>query len=344
LRNIISSDIRTGNCDFCKSNAVSIYRPSELIPYFENIFSLYTPNMNSNFNIESALDKDFENNIFSEKVINKLSLIKSIIEDKPELTGLTEGNVISRLWESKHIKETDIIHSKWEMFKEEIKNTNRFHIQSTINLEKLKEIFENESFKTELKKGRKFFRSRISDSNGINIQNMGNPPNDKASSGRANPRGISYLYLADKIETSIYESRASLFDYVTVGEFKLNQNINILNLRKPDNDPIIWAEAEAIDDYLTYIPFIKTLQMELSLPIRKVDKEIDYLPTQYLSEYIKSIGIYDGVEFQSSLDPNGYNLAIFYPYKFECINTKVYEIDSINIKFNEVVKNVKTPS
>lgn len=332
LRNIIHSNSRLGDCSFCGSKNVAIYSPRELIPFFRNIFNLYKVDNESGIDIITALETDFTDTIFSNRIINKKDLLNAIIEDDIDEFGeLFKNNVNSILWKGEHAKKSDDIHSKWEDFKNEIKNINRFHIQATIDLIKLNNIFKNESFQTIFKKGRIFYRSRISDFKGIPIENMGNPPKEKATAGRANPKGISYLYLADEVVTSLYEARATLFDFVTVGDFKLKEDIKVLNLRKPNNDPIIWAEQEAINDYLTYIPFIKTLQKELSLPIRRLDKEIDYLPTQYLSEFIKSIG-FDGVEFQSSLYSVGYNLAIFNPDKFECVKTAIYEIENIDLK------------
>jgi hypothetical protein len=164
---------------------------------------------------------------------------------------------------------------------------------------------------------------------------MWNPQNKFATSGRANPKGISYLYLGSRIETTFYESRASLFDYASVAEFRLKDDIKILDLRNPEYDIISWSEDDIIDIFLTHANFIKTLQEEISLPIRKQDKDLDYIPTQYISEYIKSLG-FDGVEYQSSLDNEGYNLAIFNPDKFECIETKVYDINSIKLNYTEI--------
>ena len=90
---------------------------------------------------------------------------------------------------------------------------------------------------------------------------MGNPPTPElATAGRANPKGISYLYLTNEIKTALYETRATLFDYATIGEFQTKEDLKILNLRSIKNDPIPWAEEEAIEDFLIYIPFIQTLQ------------------------------------------------------------------------------------
>jgi hypothetical protein len=80
------------------------------------------------------------------------------------------------------------------------------------------------------------------------------------------------------------------------------------------------------------------LEEQLSKPKRRSENELDYLPTQYLSELIKSIG-FAGVEFQSSLYANGFNLAIFEPDKFECIGVKVCEIKKIDI-LHEIIESL----
>ncbi len=335
LNNVINSKSSKGDCDFCKSVNVSTCSPQELIPFFRNILNLYEVAEEGGVDLISALKVDFGDTIFSNKIENKSSLLKAIFDEEiDEFNVLFENNIKSILREGTHSEQSKEIHSTWEKFKEEIKNINRFHIKNTIDLNKLKIFFENESFLTIVKSGSIYYRSRISNKSGFDKEDMG-PPKDKIAAGRANPIGISYLYLADNLVTSLYEVRAALFDFVTVGDFRLKDDLKILNLREPIDDPISWAEQEAIHDYLIYIPFIKTLQKELSLPIRRLDKEIDYLPTQYLSEFIKSID-YDGVEFQSSLYSEGYNLAIFNPDKFECIKVEICEIKEIDLKHERV--------
>jgi len=216
----------------------------------------------------------------------------------------------------------------WSKLTEEIKHINRFHLQNALDLEMLNKLLNR--YRKPINKGKKFFRARISNKEGFKIEEMMNPPKDRAKSGRANPEGISYLYLADKIETTLYESRTTLYDYVSIGEFRLKENIEVINLRGNTYDPIFLAENEELEDFLIYESFIKNLEMHLSKPKRRSDNELDYLPTQYLSEFIKYIG-FDGVEFQSSLYSEGYNLAIFEPEKFECIGVKLCEVINIDL-------------
>lgn len=162
---------------------------------------------------------------------------------------------------------------------------------------------------------------------------MFNPPKDKTKAGRANPLGISYLYLSSDIKTTISEKRVSKYDYVSIGEFVLSKKINIINLRETDiYDPIVLAENEELEEFLIQIPFLRKLESNLSQPYRKSDSELEYIPTQYISEYIKAIG-FDGIEYRSSLNPSGSNYAFYYPDKFECIKTFVLEIDEIEYKY-----------
>ncbi|MFS4484206.1 RES domain-containing protein [Hyunsoonleella sp. 2307UL5-6] len=334
LISIINGDDRTGTCDFCSTENTSIYSARELSDFFRNILSLYVPDENSVLQISESLREDF--NIISEIVTSPTNLLKAIFEDEmDDLRELFENNVS---FQNKSLLEVEShnLHNIWNDFKKEIKFENRYHIQNTIDLKKLKTYFLHESFYKKIKKGRIFFRCRVSDKNGFSYEKMGNPPTPElASAGRANPKGISYLYIADSPETSMYETRASLFDYVTVGEFKLKEDIKVLNLRNPKDDPMYWSEFEEIENYLIYIPFIQTLQKELSLPIRKRDKILDYIPTQYISEFIKSLG-FDGVEYQSSLNSDGYNIAIFNPRKLECFKTNVYEIKDIKLTHGKI--------
>jgi len=332
LKDIINRNNTIGDCDFCGTKKVSIYNPAELSLIFQNILDLYSVHPDSINSIETQIEIDFQNKIFSEKIgLNTKLLLQNIVKDDyGAYQSLFENNVVltcSNLPESIDIIKP--LQISWEKFADEIKTTNRFHIQNTLDLEKLQELLIR--YKKPINKGKKFYRARISTKEGFVKSTILNPPADKAKAGRANPTGISYLYLADQIKTTLYEARASLFDYVTVGEFRAKEDIKVINLRGDTYDPVLLAEQEELEDFLIHLPFITTLETNLSKPRRRSDNELDYLPTQYLSEFIKSIG-FDGVEFQSSLFSGGYNLAIFTPDKFECISVNVFEIENIDLK------------
>ncbi len=330
LKDIINRNNLKGNCEFCLSNDYFIYDSKELSLIFQNILDLYTINEGIGKEIQFQIEENFPNKIFSNKLTHETRkiLLISIIENEIEAyIHLFENKVIfSFINDAIGDNLVNPLQISWDKFAEEIKSTNRFHIQNTLDLDKLKILLNR--YSKPIHKGKIFYRARVSSNLGFNISEMGNPPPSKSKSGRANPTGISYLYIADQLETTLYETRASLLDYVSVGQFRLNENIKVINLRGNLYDPVLLAEGEELEDFMIHLPFITKLEQELSKPNRRNDLELDYLPTQYLSEFIKSIG-YDGVEYQSSLYINGYNLAIFNSDKLECINVELHEISEI---------------
>lgn len=320
LDEIIEASGSLGNCDFCGSQNIPVHPPELLIDLFQNILNYFSPDPASKLSLFDFLDK-LPQQIFSLKVKNnRVELLKQILSEEWENYRLLfEQSVNFQLDESNYYQKS------WDNFKNEIKGINRFHIGNALNLIELGKQFKKFEFNRRIPKGNVFYRGRVSDKNGFGLRDMGNPPSDKARGGRANPAGISYLYVADQPETTLYETRASLLDYVTIAEFELKRDLNVMNLRDDSNlDIISWAESEELEMFL----FIYKLQEELSKPYRSNDLELDYIPTQYICEFIKSLE-YDGVEYKSSLYPDGYNVAFFYPEKLKGVTTSVHEIKSI---------------
>ena len=80
--------------------------------------------------------------------------------------------------------------------------------------------------------------------------------------------------------------------------------------------------------------YLEKLNSEMSKSLRRSDSTLDYVPTQYIVDFIKSIEHnnrqeYDGIEYNSTTNPGGYNLAIFDPDIFECISVDVYDIEKL---------------
>lgn len=328
-----------GECDYCKSTNVYIYDASELSIFFKGILDLYEATTVGGEYIECQITNDFSGKVFSAVLTDPKrikQLIVDIIHDDIEDYKEVLESPVRLKYRGSDIEEVIIkpLSVSWDKFSEEIKYLNRFHFVNSLDLEKLKSLFKY--FKKTIPKGKKFFRARISNNiEGYQIRDMGNPPNHLSKSGRANPEGISYLYLASDVITTLYEARASLYDYVSVGTFRLDDNINVVNLSRSTYDVFRLAEIESLEEVMIHSSFIDKLEQELSKPRRKTDSELDYLPTQYLSELIKSMG-FDGIEFKSSLYNEGYNLAIFYPDKFKCIDVDVYDIDSIKLEYTKL--------
>lgn len=335
LISTITLENKSGNCDFCGTKDIFIKDATELEFFFTSLIQIYNVDQTSSLNIVESLEKDFPNKIFTSTINQnlRLELLKTILKDSYEqYQDNLENNVSMSPFRDENVIKNLI--GNWIDFKKEIRNVNRFHFESKFDLKVLKDFFE--FFKKDIEKGSKFFRARIcKDSIGFDKNNMGSPPNDKTTNGRANPQGISYLYLAKEIKTALMEVRCSLFDIATIGTFKALESLQILNLSKETYDLIFLSENENIELFIKYEEFLNVLEKDLSKPRRSFDSELDYLSTQYISEYIKSIG-YDGIEYGSSLNKEGTNIAIFYPEKFKCIEVNNYDIYSMNMYFRQI--------
>ncbi len=333
--------VEKGKCDFCHSDNVALCEAKELVYIFRNVLDLYSIKLSETSEkdrIEFRLQNDFPQPLFTLNdpvLINKL--IQEIFDDeKEDYRGIFEEYVELRyMKEDHHSKKVENLKVSWTNFTNEIKFINRYHLSNILELSTLAKLLKRHS--KSYKKGKIFYRARISPKTGHDKSSMGKPsPPSKATGGRANPRGISYLYLSKDVETTIYETRSTLFDYVTVVEFRLESDANIINLSEVNiYDPLIISESEELEDFLIHLPFISELSNELSKPLRRTDDELDYLPSQYLSEFIKHLG-FDGIEYASSLNPKGYNLAFFSENKFQCLKTEIKEISELKYVYNNL--------
>ena len=185
-----------------------------------------------------------------------------------------------------------------------------------------------------------FYRCRISDKEGFTTDEMGAPPIELTTDGRANARGIRCLYLGDTKETTIYETRAGVFDYVTVGEFVLKEDIIVVDLKRINQ---ISPFTEGLDclEYAINREHLNKINDEMSKAMRRSDSTLDYVPTQYITDFIKNImhmgkQEYAGIEYKSVMHNDGFNLALFDPEIAECVNTEVYRIDTIEYRKHEI--------
>lgn len=121
---------------------------------------------------------------------------------------------------------------KWALFCDYLKYNRRFLInklflQNDSILQDPHNLFNKIKINLTPNENDKFYRARIGYS-GVDTYDekqlfkpleMGRPPIEKCITPyRANPIGISYLYMASNIETALKEIRAKEGDYVTIAE------------------------------------------------------------------------------------------------------------------------------
>jgi RES domain len=77
------------------------------------------------------------------------------------------------------------------------------------------------------------------------------------------------------------------------------------------------------------IAFLERLGMELTTPIVPQGALIDYVPSQYLCEFIKNCN-YHGVIYKSSVS-DGMNLALFVPERAQAGTVRQYSIERVSV-------------
>lgn len=346
IKAIIDGNKTTGNCDFCGSHNARVYeigKDQTIAELFDGLFDIYSPisDLPADFPREQTdLMKNILHNnwrIFNLKPDGIYRLITALCSDRykdqPELFDNPVG--IRQSQNHAYLEENSILKNYcWNDFVEGIKRKNRFH-SDYINTDKLF-VFLRCAVKSH-HKGEVLYRSRICpDEKGFMRTEMGPPPDNRVKGGRVNPTGISILYLSDSRETTLYEIRAGVYDFVTIGRFKLQKDIEVINLADIDRiSPFIGIDyGFDFAQYAMNIEHLKMIAQEIAKPLRN-DNVLDYLPTQYISDYIRSKG-YDGIEYISTMCKNGTNLAIFDPSLFKCTSTSVYDVKSISYSYDPI--------
>ena len=198
------------DCDFCLSKNVDWCDPRELQNYFVSILELYITSSDITRLGIDIRDKelfigplgericiDFPDLVFkSESLMFSSALINSIfvgIEDYERL--LNENVGLEHLFNESGYEGSNRLIASWNNFVDEIKTKNRFHLSSRVDLSSLERVLSN--YVRHYPVGKIFYRGRISDKSGFDKNSMGHPPANRAKAGRANPAGISYLYVAE---------------------------------------------------------------------------------------------------------------------------------------------------
>ncbi|MFC9707273.1 RES family NAD+ phosphorylase [Paenibacillus sp. NPDC056933] len=172
----------------------------------------------------------------------------------------------------------------------------------------------------EVTKGQKFYRARVNGLSPFNEdKDLGAPPDGKASYGRVNPKGISYLYVAEAKKTVIAEVQPWLNASITIAECTALETLKVVDLL-PSQQELSAEHSHR-----------KVISEEFSKPVRPETKELDYIPTQYIAEWFKSKGL-DGLRYGSALHFGGINLAFFEPTKLQVRRIEEVTIKAINYR------------
>lgn len=328
---IVSNSNEKGKCDYCEDGSSTVLiEIGELLDFFAEFIKIFKYSA-TGIPLAQKIQKEW--NLFSgEATCNNilsdiLLALKSPIINSDITVDYTD----------------DIIEcsSYWDTLKEEIKWEKRF----LTNIDKLEELgwVRHLSQTVRLSETKPLFRARlhyIDNKEEITIANMGCPDKLLVPAGRANPLGIPYLYLSKDIETSLYEVRASFLDEVSVGTFQIKDHSSV-TLVDFTESASAFSNVDEIVEYTKRMLLKRYISTDLSKPIRRYDSEIEYIPTQFICEYIRYINnkddqIIDGIVFNSSLHSGGENVVLFEQEKVECVSVALHQITKVEIQSKNI--------
>lgn len=149
------------------------------------------------------------------------------------------------------------------------------------------------------------------------------PPPIYTNGGRFNRQGISYLYLADTIETCLAEVHLQIGQNCSIGEFKCKEQMEVIDLTRFDNN----GEME------TWLKI-------LTQPVYNGTEHI-YNITRFLAHIFKSINS-NGIYFES-VQAEGHNIVCFDPSLFQLVeySEKIYAATKIKYAYQQVEDSIQ---
>lgn len=141
---------------------------------------------------------------------------------------------------------------------------------------------------------------RTSPFQGYNKINSGAPQNYLSKEGRLNPAGISYLYTAEKEDTAVYEVKPFIGQEVSVAILKTKKELTVLDLTREFPKVVVpFPFGEEYDIKAEIDSLLDVISQKFKTP--NYGDTFEYIPTQYIAEYIKEVLKYDGIRFGAHL-------------------------------------------
>ena len=139
------------------------------------------------------------------------------------------------------------------------------------------------------------------------------------------------------MNTSILEVRPSNGESICVAELIADSKLKVLDLTSPRSrfSPTTFEDDKLISA-LSLIELLEALSLDLSIPIT-LSKKLNYLPTQFFCEFIKSLNLVQGIKFKSSFDDK-YNYVFFEPINssfFSIKNKYLKRITNVSVAYND---------
>ncbi|MBE7123673.1 RES family NAD+ phosphorylase [Bacillus cereus] len=351
--NFIKEEGKKGACNYCNSQDVFVISSDKLASMFNILSSYYKPTSpGEDFDPEyqnaddvgvslwTLVQKDW--GVFS--LSTKHQLLYDIVNSERTINNnITETTLFSSAHDSLTCSWTS---EMWHSLSNNLINHNRYFPEKNLDyyfnegslLDYLATILKNTV--TTISTSTKLYRARIGYFDSTDA--LYAPPESKIlRSGRANPIGIRVLYSAINVDTAIAEVRPWKSSKITIASVTPTSELHLVDLTniKSKIENILKSPfnfKQNIYKELDALYFLSSLDEVLSKPIDPNISELEYIPSQYLTEFIKSLG-YDGVIYSSSLG-TGENYAFFETYKFNFDPSKPSKPSKLEIKIIDYYK------
>ncbi len=315
-----------GICNYCLSPDQPLLYPRELREQFELLTGIYVRD-SQGIGLIELLKSDW--GMFSHERMD-IAHAKELLSDV-----LDDGELVRQRYRASESAVSDNALQRWDDLRQELIHKNRYFPETEINLSRLKRLFDYLLLPAE-EVATNWFRARIqTGTSTFTPIEMKSPPKHLASHGRANPAGIPYLYLASTPITAVSEIRPHTGEDASVASVRIPDGLKVIDLRHPKRSvsPFMLSDESEISMLRSDIEFLEKLGEELTRPVLPRSAAFDYVPSQYLCEYVKVCG-FDGVMYRSSVG-DGVNLALFDPDVAEIEATVTQRVGRVTVNFAE---------
>jgi RES domain-containing protein len=340
---IQETSTKKGQCDYCATDDVPVVEVGDLCQYFDNLLSMYAPFQGDEFATGEALIWRVQGgwDVFNEALLDlddQAQLLEDIAnsdwddDDGESPLDANELYVIRGApWHSSH---ADL----WGEFCDRVReNPNEplpFHEYYEENLEKVRVI---------LPPGTLLYRARPGfelDERGrrkpYTGHQIGAPPQEKATVGRASKEGQVVLYCADQEKTAIAEVRPARGFRVSVCSIRVTREVRIVDLTVEIASPNPFLSPNPLYE-IEVLELLEAFAEDMSKPLERDDDLTYYVPCQRLAHYIEAAG-YDGIRFPSALNPGGTNVVLFNPNVAEILESKLVQVTHVSVDYEEEQK------
>jgi len=335
LKDFIRTHGESGTCQFCRARGKHVIDAPELEALFTRFTDLYSPaqpgvNLPPDVDVmrvgdplATLIQDDWE--IFSDRLTVRdkhHDLLNEIYTGNRRNEEILDAPVVYDLWTDRDWLH-DTLLDRWRELAEELKypeQSRPISHEYQLTADDLATSADTLQWFVEdvgrasatLPVGSPIFRVRLDfwEENYCLIpvppEKMGAPPPELVEApGRANPKGVSYLYGAEDERTAVAEKRPHRGMLVTVAAGETLRDLRLIDLTAGMG---LASPFECNGEYLPSLvescELFNHLNNEFAKPLRHSDHTHEYRPTQFFAEWAKEHG-YDGLRYGSAMSNGG---------------------------------------